>query len=91
MPRLGQASRHSARCAVAKWRSSALIDPHFLYMNEAGIENVFGVAVLRTTFFGATGVNHPLHHRAGHFHVLGWQTNGSHDQQHDASVKRTVR
>jgi hypothetical protein len=64
----------------------ALIDPHFLYVDEARFEHVFGVTVFDASFFSATGISHPPHDWSSRFNVVGREANSSYDQQHDARV-----
>lgn len=42
----------------------SLVRPKLFDMNEAGIKNILGITILKTSCFSAAGLYHPPHDRA---------------------------
>lgn len=47
------------RCKMAI--EGLLIGPYFFNVDEAGVENIFSIAVLDAAFFRVAGISHKLH------------------------------
>lgn len=59
-----------------------LVLPHLFYVDEPGIENIFGIRVFFTAILGSTALGHTSHGETGIGKVLGREANCSYDQQH---------